>query len=332
MCVIVLVNSEASRPSVPMIDMMWAKNGDGGGAAWREADEAGDPIVCWEKGLMKEPGLARMQELAATLPVPFVLHMRIATIGGVKANMTHPFPIDERGNNELKGWTKGYVLFHNGTFKDWDKEARSLAVTTGIAIPTGKWSDSRAMAWICSIIGNGFMEFLPEQKGLAFGPSDCDMFTGATGWDQVVDPQTQQKVWCSNSHFLTYGRSGTTNTGAYNITPYCDGARSCTRKDINAQGKCPDHSVVKALMPPSEVGATQIPFPPTPKDSDDPQGPILSVELAARAVRQGRIGKNFLASVTKAHARMRKGGKDGDRARRSLIVAAAMPSFSGLRP
>lgn len=330
MCVIVLVDSEASRPSVEMIDMMWDKNGDGGGAAWRREDEeTGQILVCWEKGLMKEPGRARIKELAASLPIPYVLHMRIATIGGVKQNMTHPFPIDQKGMNELQGETPGYVLFHNGTFRDWDKEARALAISTGIAIPAGKWSDSRAMAWICSIIGNGFMELLTDQKGLAFGPDGADLFTGTAGWEQVVDPMTQEKVWCSNSHFLPTGRGG---NGTYNITPYCDGSRSCHRKDLDRNGRCPNHPLIaKALPPAPEVGPTNIPFPPTPKDTDDPQGPILSVELAERAMRQGRIGTNFLNSVKRCHERMRKGGKDGERAKRQLIICATMPLFNGQR-
>lgn len=329
MCVIVLVDNEESRPSNVMIDMMWDKNNHGGGAAWRK-DDHGTIKVCWEKGLMAEAGLVRMKELASSLPIPYVLHMRIATIGGIKQNMTHPFPIDQRGMNDLKGETTGYVLFHNGTFREWDKEARSLAISTGIAIPAGKWSDSRAMAWICSIIGNGFMELLTDQKGIAFGPDGTDLFTGANGWDQVLDPVTNEKVWCSNSNFLPQGRNGNGNN-FYNITPYCDGARSCYRKDLDRNGRCPDHPLIKALPPSSEVGTTVVPFPPTPKDTDDPQGPILSMELAEKAMRQGRIGKDFLNSVKRCHERMRKGGKDGDRAKRQLIVAAAMPYFNGLR-
>ncbi len=331
MCVIVLVDGEAQRPSSVMLEMMWDKNGDGGGAAWREPQEDGTNLVCWEKGLMKEAGLARMKELVTTLPIPYILHMRIATIGGVKQGMTHPFAIDQRGPNELKGKTDGFVLFHNGTHREWDKDAKALAISTGIAIPAGKWSDSRALAWMCSILGNGFMELLPEQKGLAFGPNHSDIFAGKDNWDKVKDPETQTEIWCSNSHFLSVGRSGAANQHYYTTAPYCQ-ERSCSRKDLGSDGRCPNHSTLKALGPgPMEVGRTPVPFPPTPKDTDKPQGPILSLELARVALERGKIDKGFYKSAERTHERMKRGGKDGDRAKRQLIIAAAMPHFSGLQ-
>ena len=337
MCVICLVDTEERRPSPTMLEMIWAKNGDGGGVAWRTQVD-GRNLVQWEKGLMKEEGLKRMKELVASLPVPFILHARIATIGGVKPGMTHPFPIDQRGPNELKGVTDGWVLFHNGTHRDWDKDGKALAINTGIPIPSGKWSDSRALAWMCSIIGNGLMELLPDQKGLAFGPNpgDENIFVGMTGWEQVEDPETRVKVWCSNNHFLPSGRVGTnySNYTNYSPTTYCSGPKSCLNKtNLDSDGRCPDHPIrpiVKLLPPAAEVSRTPVPFPPTPKDTDQPQGPILTVELAERAVRLGKIDKNFLKAVKGCHERMKKGGKDGDRAKRSLIIAMAMPHFLNL--
>jgi hypothetical protein len=258
--------------------------------------------------------------------------MRIATIGGVKQSMTHPFPIDQRGNNELKGKTDGFVLFHNGTHREWDKDAKALAISTGIAIPAGKWSDSRALAWMCSILGNGFMELLPEQKGLAFGPNHSDIFAGKDNWDQVEDPETHSKIWCSNSHFLSAGRSGTTSY--YTTAPYCVGTRSCPRKDLDTDKRCPDHPLIpKALLGPApqEVGRVIVPFPPTPKDTDKPEGSILSLELAKLALGLKKIDKGFYKAVERTHERMKRGGKDGERAKRQLIIAAAMPHFSGLQ-
>lgn len=328
MCVIVLVDSEARRPSETMIDLMWTKNPDGGGAAWREEEDGEPTMVCWEKGLMKEAGRARMKELAATLPIPYILHMRIATIGGIVPNMTHPFPIHAEGLNVLKGKTQGSVLFHNGTYSDWDKDVKSLAISTGTPIPSGKWSDSRGLAWICSVIGNGFMDLLPTQKGLAFGPDGDTTFIyrGKDNWEQAEDPETGEKVWCSNTHFLPVG-----SNGVYNVAPYCSGPRNCFRKDaLDKNGRCPEHPI-KALNAGSEVTSNVTPFPPTPKDTDKPEGPVLSLGRAEKAYKLGKIGKDFLNSVKRAHERMKKGSpKDSDRAKRQLIVAGAMPHFSGL--
>lgn len=332
MCVIAWIDTEARRPSAELVEAMFEKNPDGAGAAWREVQ--GDKVVVrWEKGLMKEAGLARLKEIVAVAPIPFVIHTRIATIGGIKPNMTHPFPIDQRAQNTLSGTTDGAVLFHNGTWGDWDKEGRAVAVNTGIGIPVGKWSDSRALAWVCSILGNGFMEFLPAQKGIAFGPYGEDIFVGAGGWEQVTDPTTGEKVWCSNSSFLTHGK-----TMFYTISPYCN-VRNCLRKDIDkTTGRCPEHPLLalpaqnttSSVPASSGVKPPVIPFPPTPKDEDDPQGPILSMELAEKAMKIGRIGTNFLNSVKRAHERMARGGKDGDRARRALIYCGKLNAFAGL--
>jgi hypothetical protein len=335
MCVIVLVNNEAQRPSNTMVDMMWDKNGDGGGAAWRgpDPDNPGSNLVHWEKGVMKEPGRERMKELAKTLPPPFVLHFRIATSGGVKPSMCHPFPIDQRGINTLTGSTAGHVLFHNGSAKDWEKEARALAISTGITIPAGKWSDTRGLAWICSILGPGYMEFLPDQKGIAYGPTDAStsVFVGTSNWDQCEDPETKEKIWCSNSHFMAAASKNGNYYTSYRVEPYCSGAKNCFRKDLDSDQRCPEHKI-KALGPGSpEVGPTTVPFPPTPKDTDQPQGPLLSMETAEKAMRQGRIGSAFLSSVKRAHENMRRGGKNGDKCRRQLIKAAALPCFLGLQ-
>lgn len=331
-----------------MFDLMWNKNQHGGGAAWRETQADGSKVVCWEKGLMGDPGKERLRELAETLPIPYILHMRIATIGGVKPNMTHPFPIDKKSPNTLKGKTKGYVLFHNGTFKEWEKDGRALAITSGTPIPGGKWSDSRALAWMCSIIGNGLMEFHQDQKGLAFGPEREDIFLGSAGWEQVLDPDTNEKIWCSNDHFIPLTGKGSTNYNAnrttYEIKPYCDGVRSCLSTDLDKDGRCKDHPKAAQLpiisvpgstslvrvSPAVGVSSTPIPFPPTPKDDFNPEGPLLGVAQAAKALYQRRIDRSFLKSVQRAHERMSKGGKDGDRAKRQLIVAAAMPCFNGL--
>lgn len=329
MCCIALIDDDARRPSDILIDQMWERNKDGAGLAWRETQEDGKVLVAWEKGLMGIEGLNRVKELAKVLPIPFIMHFRIATIGGIRANMTHPFPIDQRGQNTLTGKTDGYVLFHNGTWSEWDREGRETARSTGIPIPSGKWSDSRALAWVCSILGNGYMDFLPTQKGFALGPEGWEIYTG-NGWSQVTDPVTREKIWCSNDHFIPTKPAG---TGFYNISPYCSEPR-CLRKDNLTNGKCPDHGTkpTKMIGPAAEVSPTPTPFfPATPKDSENPQGPLLSMGLVELAFKQGRVGRKFITSTEKAYERMKKGGKDGDRARRALILARMMPCFNGLQ-
>lgn len=331
MCVIALINNEESRPSETMIDMMWDRNKDGAGLAWREQQSDNTNLVCWEKGLMGAAGLERVKKLAAELPTPYIMHFRIATIGGVKPLMTHPFIVDERGINTLKGKTPGYVLFHNGTYRSWETDVKALALNTGTRLPAGKWSDSRAIAWIMSVIGNGYMELLSDQRGLAFGPTGSDIFVGSDGWKEVEDPETKVKIWCSNDHFFTTGRS-TGNLGYVSGVQYCSGPRSCLEKapNLDKDGRCKNHPIVKAL-PPAETGkGSVVPFPQTPKDADNPEGPILTIAAAEKAFSMGRIQRNFVNSVKKAHERMKGKGKDADRARRALIIAGKLPPFHGI--
>jgi predicted metal-dependent hydrolase len=55
------------------------------------------------------------------------------------------------------------------------------------------------------------------------------------------------------------------------------------------------------------------------------------LELAKLALGLKKIDKGFYKAVERTHERMKRGGKDGERAKRQLIIAAAMPHFSGLQ-
>lgn len=190
MCVIFWVQKE--RPSKYMVEKAYDHNDDGAGVASREMNEAGEAVVYWKKGLDKE----QMVEMCATLPLPYVAHFRINSVGGVRPSLTHPFPVHKSGSCALEGRTKGHVLFHNGTWKEWEEYMRQAAIFSNTPLPMGRNSDTRAMAWLCSIYGPGWMETLPDQKGIIYGPTDAQtqIFDG-NGWTKIND------VWCSNDYF-----------------------------------------------------------------------------------------------------------------------------------
>ena len=109
MCVIVA--SYTGRPTEDDVARMWEKNSHGGGASWAE-----DGITKWKKGLTVE----QMQELAATLPFPFMLHFRLASQGTSKEPQAcHPFPILPGVPDALEGESRDGVVFHNGFWSDW---------------------------------------------------------------------------------------------------------------------------------------------------------------------------------------------------------------------
>lgn len=220
MCCIVYV--EDKRPSEDMVNRMWDRNDDGAGFAWREGGD-----VVWEKGLTLEESHIYMQDL----PTPFIAHFRVASVGGVCPELTHPFPVSMDSTLALTGRTKGFVLFHNGDWREWkDALLKSLPPGGGIKLPPGRqWSDSRAMAWLCSMYGHSYMDLI-SHKGVIFGPGpeDTHIFSGASGWEEV------EGIWCSNDYFKTRKVS-------HNMTDqYCKFPH-CIQKNKDTEGYCPAH-------------------------------------------------------------------------------------------
>lgn len=202
MCVIMLVNR--TRPTEEMIERAWDTNKDGAGIAWREG--TGDRAeVVWKKGIMK---LDEIKPLIAKAPLPFVVHFRVASCGGVRQNLTHPFVISEKSPLLLEGRTKGAVLFHNGHWNGWNEKALDAAIHSNTKLPEGsEWSDTRAMAWMVHIYGPELIDLLSTQKGVIMSPQKFNIFTG-NGWEKI------NEVWCSNDYFwkgrrhvTTYGRT-----------------------------------------------------------------------------------------------------------------------------
>ena len=187
MCVIFIASKV--RPTPEMVGKGYFQNDHGAGIAWRDKDKEGKLIVRWKKGLDEE----ELQELVKTLPLPFVAHMRIASVGGRLPALTHPFPITKTVDLALEGTTHGYVLFHNGHWGQWKDFSKETALKMGAKIPLGHWSDSRAIAWAAYNYGLGMLEWIDE-KAVAFGPADLEVIRG-NGWDEV------DGVWCSNKQW-----------------------------------------------------------------------------------------------------------------------------------
>jgi hypothetical protein len=190
MCVIFIVNK--TRPSDEMVTRAFDHNKDGVGAGWREGDE-----VCWQKGITS---LEDAKKLCRELPLPYVVHFRVASVGGVKQSLTHPFVIGKDASIALEGRTKSGILFHNGHWNDWNTKAMDAAIHSNSRVPGGgDWSDSRAMAWLVHIYGPGFMDLLTSQKAVIMTPKKTNIYVG-NGWDKIND------VWCSNDYFWKGGR------------------------------------------------------------------------------------------------------------------------------
>jgi len=188
MCVILVARKDI-RPSEEMIQLSWDANPQGAGAAWKDPEG----LVNWRKGMTLE----EVQELNKKLPFPYVLHFRVASAGMLKIpGLNHPFPVEKDASISTVGRFVGDVVFHNGHWASWKHEMKDLAAKGGWKIPEDPWSDSRAMAWVASQIGVGFLELLDE-KIVRFGPDGVHIMghMGHGGWDEVDGILVSNRGW-----------------------------------------------------------------------------------------------------------------------------------------
>lgn len=183
MCVI--LSAEEARLTEEQVIRAIASNRDGNGFAW--IDEG---VVHFAKGV--SPRTAR--RLAVTLPLPYVFHARIATVGGVRPELCHPFPLDRRLRPAtLRGTSTKGVLFHNGHWSEWRDYVRPAG--------RGPWSDSRGMAQLVSEFGPDAIDLVvpDHQKVVLLTRQGVTRY--GVGWSEV-----EPGIWASNRHWL-YGHS-----------------------------------------------------------------------------------------------------------------------------
>lgn len=219
MCVIAVAQDKALTEE--HVKRMFGANRDGAGIAWRENGK-----LQWRKGLDED----QMKDLCLTVPIPYVAHFRIASCGGIKPELTHPFPIGKDASLALKGATTGAVLFHNGHNHKWKDYLLQMALN-GMKLPTGPWSDSRLMAWVAAHAGNHVLPFF-EEKLVVFSMNDMEIL--GTGWSLVDDLYVSNRTWESNAYQWQGNRQINVN-----ITVCRYG--SCKKDRVNNTTWCEDH-------------------------------------------------------------------------------------------
>ncbi len=183
MCVILVVDSK--RPSEDLVNKAWKQNDHGGGIAYREGE-----FVRWEKGLE----LKDMQEFAKSLPMPYVLHFRIASTGGRSQYLCHPFEASRSANFKLTGKTKNAVVFHNGTWHGWRHSLLDAVIKSRAGkLPSGPWNDTRGLAFMAHLFGPGALEMINERT-VYFSPRELEIY--GDGWEEESD------ILMSNTIFL----------------------------------------------------------------------------------------------------------------------------------
>jgi hypothetical protein len=164
MCLLITI--EKQWPSSEILKAGAHRNSDGAGIAWVEGDK-----VCYKKDV----DMAEIESYRGR--TPFMIHFRWATVGKDK-RLIHPFPVSKKTGLKMAG-TANAVLGHNGHWSDWGKAIINNA-GWGLPLPNGPWSDTRAIAWLVSIHGLGFLQALNEK--VAILDSKGNFYHAGSGW------------------------------------------------------------------------------------------------------------------------------------------------------
>ena len=150
MCIIVYKPAEAPFPDRTVLDTCFLNNSDGAGYMY-----AVNGRVYIKKGFMSFDAL--MKSLKHTRKqcgdkIPYVLHFRIATQGGAKPELTHPYPLsEEMADLKRLNSTSDIGIAHNGIIsltasnkKDIDYNDTMTFITDYLSLiirDKGYWKD-----------------------------------------------------------------------------------------------------------------------------------------------------------------------------------------------
>lgn len=171
-CILTCFSTRASFNLISDASMM---NSDGIGVAWINRRVG---AVQWEKGLTA----AKAHEITQNVPFPYMIHARMATVGGKDPVLTHPFPVSFKPSLSLAGAAKR-VLMHNGHLAEWKDMARMI----GLQLPKNPrgWSDSRVIASAVHTVGTEVLKML---EGNRFALLSVDKGMELFGnWSKVED-------------------------------------------------------------------------------------------------------------------------------------------------
>lgn len=151
MCLIVYCKE--ARPKEEHLENGERSNSHGTGIAWKE-----NGYLRYEKGL----DIKETKKMAASLPLGFVIHFRIASVGGKEEQLIHPFPVRLDAPLQQRG-KSNKLLFHNGHWSEW-KTALLNHLSPKIVLPDGIWSDTRAIALLTAIHGKPFLKVIANDN------------------------------------------------------------------------------------------------------------------------------------------------------------------------
>lgn len=180
MCLIIIATEQ--HPTKDTLIAANRANGDGIGIAYRETktnkkSKLKEVYVAVKRNITLE----QLQQLVPTLQFPYVIHFRMATVGGVNPKLCHPFKIDETSDIEqLEYMTQKRVLFQNGHYTDWKEKLVNTCIAWKAQIPKGAMSDTRAMAILTNYLGEALLHIEDSSRWVVYSNKKC-LFYGI-GW------------------------------------------------------------------------------------------------------------------------------------------------------
>lgn len=190
MCVI--MTAEKERPSRAELRAAATTNPHGAGLAWVEGGR-----VRFEKVGPDPKDIDRIIGLALKVPLPFVVHFRITSSGVTAAALSHPFPVRVKDATATSG-TAGSVLFHNGTWRGWERfvaeTAKRMKSDLDLTVP---FSDSRAMAYLAAVLGRAVLDLVPQTQRVAV-LTPASVTRQGDGWSEFAPG-----LWVSNRNWTS---------------------------------------------------------------------------------------------------------------------------------
>jgi hypothetical protein len=206
MCLIAL--NVDKKMSYGNLKKAWEANSHGAGFIWMNKDKKAQYI----KGIET---LEELYELVQNTELPFVIHLRVASVGGINPFLTQPFEITEKSELRLEG-EANRVLVHNGTEQQW----KMCLAAAGFRLPRDKdgkeepISDSRAIAMILSRHKNNDFLHIASGRFVVIGHS----FEGDENAFRFFGEFSEEDgIFYSNNNWK-YGKTFTGLT--YNETNY----------------------------------------------------------------------------------------------------------------
>lgn len=218
MCVIMCCDEKTGWPTLDSLLDAEQMNGHGGGIAYIGKDGQ----IHYEKGISAKDIHAI---ISSGIKLPAVIHFRIATVGGVNPFLCHPFEITNQSALRKKGKCEA-VLFHNGHWDEWQDRCFDALIAKNTKLPSGDFSDSRAMAWLASQYGTTIFNLIASKDNKVAILSKHGIQKFGEGWTKV------KGVDCSNNHFTWAGQYGA-YMGYDEDELYSDYGKTFSKKDSN---------------------------------------------------------------------------------------------------